>query len=72
MSNNTPETRTRQYWRNWFNNLLKKIKEKNELKSVEVDVISNLVKDDVEIDVDFDDDDDDDDDDDEDWVIRFR
>ena len=42
------------------------------MKSVEVDVISNLVKDDVEIDVDFDDDDDDDDDDDEDWVIRFR
>ena len=42
------------------------------MKSVEVDVISNLVKDDVEIDVNFDDDDDDDDDDDEDWVIRFR
>lgn len=34
--------------KNWFNKLLKKTKENVELKSVEVDMVSNFIKNDVE------------------------
>ena len=51
--------------------VLKKIKENNELKSAEVDVISKIIKVEVESSTD-DDDDDDDDDDEQDRMIGFR
>lgn len=38
----------KEYRKRYWNNELKKIKENNELKSVEVDAISNFIKDEVE------------------------
>ena len=65
----------RKYRKNWFNNLLEKIKENDKLKRVEIDVVNNFIKDDVEsfsgVDVGIDDDDDDDDEEEEERDIGF-
>ena len=64
----------KEYWQSQSNNVLKKIEDNDELKSIEVDVVTNFIKDKVEScsnDVDGDSDDDIDDDE-ENMVTGFR
>lgn len=64
----------KEYWQSQSNNVLKKIEDNDELKSIEVDVVTNFIKDKVEScsnDVDGDSDDNIDDDE-ENMVIGFR
>ena len=64
----------KEYWQSQSNNVLTKIEDNDELKSIEVDVVTNFIKDKVEScsnDVDGDSDDNIDDDE-ENMVIGFR